>query len=56
MNPAREGGERDTAEVLGIPHDSYTQAGMFPIGYTKGTNFEPVPTPPIDQVVHRNHW
>ena len=56
MNLSRPGGERETAEVLGIPHEQFTQAGMFPIGYTKGVDFKPVPTPPPEQVVHWNRW
>ena len=56
MNLAHPDGERDTAAALGIPHDRYTQAGMFPVGYTVGTEFKPVPTPPLDQVVHWVRW
>lgn len=56
MNLARPDGERETAEVLGIPVERYTQAGMFPVGYTKGTDFKPVAVPSIDKVVHWNRW
>jgi len=56
MNLAKPGGERETAEVLGIPADQFTQAGLFPVAYTVGTDFKPVPTPPVDQVVHWDRW
>ena len=29
----------EAAELLGIPHDEHTQAGLFPIAYTTGTTF-----------------
>ena len=35
-------GERQAADLLGIPFDDYTQAGLFPIAYTRGTDFKPV--------------
>jgi nitroreductase len=56
MNLARPDGERETAAVLGIPYDSFTQAGMFPIGYTIGTGFKPIRTPPAVERIHWNHW
>ena len=31
--------EREVAELLGIPFEHNTQAGLFPIGYTIGTQF-----------------
>jgi nitroreductase len=33
--------EQAAAEILGIPHDRYTQAGLFPVAYTMGTDFKP---------------
>jgi nitroreductase len=32
--------EREMAEILGIPYDEVTQAGLFPIAYTIGTEFK----------------
>ena len=32
--------EREVAELLGIPYDTVTQGGLFPIAYTKGTDFK----------------
>ena len=56
MNLARPEGERETAEVLGIPYEAVTQAGMFPVGYTIGTDFKPISTPPAVERLHWNHW
>ena len=56
MNLGHPDGERDTAEALGIPYERYTQAGMFPVGYTVGTDFKPVPTPDVSTVVHWDRW
>jgi nitroreductase len=33
--------EREMAELLGIPPDEHTQAGLFPVAYTKGVDFSP---------------
>lgn len=33
--------EREMAALLGIPADEHTQAGMFPVAYTRGTQFHP---------------
>lgn len=33
--------EREVAELLGIPFEEHTQAGLFPIAYTTGTDFSP---------------
>lgn len=49
-------GEKQAAEVLGIPFDSYSQGGLFPIGYTKGTDFRPARRLPADQVIRWNNW
>ena len=31
------------AELLGIPYAEVTQAGLFPVAYTVGTDFKPGP-------------
>jgi nitroreductase len=49
-------GERRAAELLGIPYDNYRQGGLFPIAYTKGTDFKPAKRLPLDQIVHWNTW
>ncbi len=50
------GGEQKAAELLGIPHNRYSQAGLFPIAYTKGTDFKPAPRIPPEQVAHWDTW
>ena len=35
------GGEQRAAELLGVPFERYSQAGLFPIAYTQGTDFKP---------------
>lgn len=49
-------GDKRVAEVLGIPHDEYTQGALFPIAYTKGTDFRPAKRLPADQVTHWDTW
>jgi nitroreductase len=49
-------GEREAADLLGIPYDRYRQGGLFPIAYTKGTDFRPAKRLPLEQVVHFNSW
>jgi nitroreductase len=48
--------EREVAELLGIPYDRYTQAGLFPIAYTIGTDFKPAPRLDVDELVHWDTW
>jgi nitroreductase len=50
-----DGGEAEAATILGIP-DGYTQAGMFPIAYTIGTDFKVAKRLPLDPILHWNHW
>jgi nitroreductase len=50
------GGERQAAELLGIPYDQYSQAGLFPIAYTKGTDFRPAKRLPAESLTHWNTW
>ncbi|MBO0866456.1 MAG: nitroreductase family protein [Mycobacterium sp.] len=49
-------GEKEAAEVLGIPYDEYSQGGLFPIAYTKGTDFRPAKRLPAEAVTHWNGW
>ena len=48
--------EKEAAEVLGIPFDRVTQAGLFPVAYTRGTDFRPASRTPLDQVLHWDTW
>lgn len=49
-------GEKQVADVLGIPHDKYSQGGLFPIAYTKGADFRPAKRLPAEQLTHWNSW
>ena len=49
-------GEKRAAELLGIPYEQYRQGGLFPVGYTKGTDFRPADRLPVEQVVHFDTW
>jgi nitroreductase len=49
-------GEKRTAEILGIPYDGYSQGGLFPIAYTKGTDFRPAKRLSAGQLAHWDHW
>jgi nitroreductase len=51
-----DGGDAEAAEILGIPHDEVTQAGLFPIAYTLGTDFKLANRLPIDTVTHWDEW
>ena len=48
--------ERDVAELLGIPYDRYSQAGLFPVAYTVGTDFKPATRPPAEEFIRWNEW
>jgi nitroreductase len=48
--------ERQAAELLGVPYEHYTQAGLFPVAYTLGTDFKRAPRTPASQVMHWNQW
>lgn len=48
--------EAEAAEILGIPHDKVTQAGLFPVAYTLGTDFKPAARVAAAQVVHWDTW
>jgi nitroreductase len=48
-------GERKAAELLGLP-ENVTQAGLFPIAYTIGTDFKPAQRLPLDPITHWNEW
>lgn len=50
------GGEEKAAEILGIPHATISQAGLFPIAYTIGTDFKPAKREPLSKVLHWDSW
>jgi nitroreductase len=47
---------RAMAELLNIPHETTTQAGLFPVAYTLGTDFKKAPRRPAGEVIHWNGW
>jgi nitroreductase len=48
--------EAEMAELLGIPLDRVTQAGMFPVAYTIGTDFRPASRSASEASIHWNSW
>lgn len=48
--------EQKVADLLGIPFNEYTQVGMFPIGYTLGTDFKLAKRVPAEKFVHWNQF
>lgn len=48
--------EEEAAELLGIPYEQYTQVGLFPIGYTLGTDFKRADRLPADERIHWERW
>jgi nitroreductase len=44
--------EREVADLLGIPFERYTQAGLFPVAYTKGTDFKRAKRLPAAELTH----
>lgn len=44
--------EEKAAEILGIPFDRYTQAGLFPVAYTIGTDFKLAKRLPAAELTH----
>ncbi len=49
-------GEKQAADLLGIPFEEYSQGGLFPIAYTKGTDFKPAKRLPAEQLTHWDTW
>ena len=48
--------EAEMAELLGIPYPENTQAGLFPVAYTVGTDFRPADRALSGQRVFWNRW
>lgn len=49
-------GEREAADLLGIPYDEVSQGGLFPIAHTLGTDFQPAKRLPASTVSHWDAW
>ena len=47
--------EREVADLLGIP-DTVTQAALFPVAYTIGTDFRPAVRPPAESITYWDTW
>jgi nitroreductase len=47
--------EKEVAELLGIP-DTVTQAALFPVAYTIGTDFRPASRPPAESITYWDSW
>ena len=47
--------EKEVAELLGIPA-TVTQAALFPVAYTIGTDFRPAERPPAETITYWNSW
>ncbi|HEX6311792.1 MAG TPA: nitroreductase family protein [Acidimicrobiia bacterium] len=48
--------EEEMAGLLGIPYGKCTQAGMFPVAYTIGTEFHPADRSRSEERIRWNHW
>ena len=48
--------EKEMAELLGIPAGEWTQAGLFPVAYTVGTDFKPGDRTASDSRIFWNRW
>jgi hypothetical protein len=47
--------EKEVADLLNLPPDVH-QGVLFPVAYTKGTDFKPGPRADLDAVLHVNGW
>jgi nitroreductase len=47
--------EQEVAELLGIP-PTVTQAALFPVAYTIGTDFRPATRPPAASITYWDAW
>jgi nitroreductase len=48
--------EKEIADVLGIPFESYTQVCLLPIAYTVGTDFKKAWRKPVSEVLAYNQF
>jgi nitroreductase len=49
------GSEPEVARLLDIP-DGVSQAGLIPVAYFRGDDFQPGPRRPLDEVAFRDRW
>lgn len=48
--------EKEVAELLGIPYERYTQAGLLTLGYATSGSFKPADRLPLESVLHWDRW
>jgi nitroreductase len=48
--------EQEAAEIIGLPFEKFTQAGMTPVAFYTGDTFKPAPRLPLETVVHWETW
>ncbi len=48
--------EKEVADLLGIPYQKCTQVGLFPVAYTKGSDFKKAPRQPAADITHWDRW
>lgn len=48
--------EAETAAILGIPIEDYTQVGLLPVAYTVGTEFKPARREPAAHFLAWERW
>jgi nitroreductase len=48
--------EEEAAGVLGIPYAEMSQGALFPVAYTKGTDFKPARRQDVDAIMHVDSW
>ena len=56
QQPAAQLPADEVADLLGIPFDTVTQAGLFPVAYTVGTDFKLANRLPGSAVSHWDTW
>ncbi|MFQ5634437.1 MAG: nitroreductase family protein [Gammaproteobacteria bacterium] len=49
-------GEREAADVLGIPYEKFSQCALIATAYSLGTDFKPALRKPLDEIVHVDQW
>jgi nitroreductase len=48
--------EKEAAEVLGIPYEQVSQIALFPVAFTRGTDFKPAERPPVEGITYWDSW
>jgi nitroreductase len=48
--------EQEAADVVGIPFAEIAQGALFPVAFTKGTDFKPAPRAELDAIIHVDGW